>query len=471
MQPRSPIRAGSEPTSTILLILLGGLLVLGIALMRFLPQTLYAHPEYYVPAFAGCFAVYAAAVYLTARMCADSRSVLGVIVAVALAGRLAALVQPPALSTDIYRYLWDAHIASQGINPYKYPPIARELRPYRTSYWDTINHKMMATMYPPLSQVFFSTVNKIGGQRVFAYKLAFTIADLATAAVLLLMLKAWRKPRRLVIVYAWHPLVLMEIAGSGHQDALGILLMTAAVFSAGTALRPGGPASDALAGFLAGLSAMAKGYIAPALPVLFRRRPLVSLPMMALAVAPLVAAYWGGGAVTAGLTQYLHNRLRNAGLFAWIDQWYAYATPEHLRLTRLTAALLLALIVGRMALKPARDPEELCRRTMAAVGAFFLLSHTVYPWYATWLVPLLCVSFSPGWFLFTGIVVMAYLNPVPHVNPWVPKVEYPPVFALLAWEAWRRRTSGPQPAENLQAQKESQSPRKAKEAGGSSTGP
>lgn len=437
-------------TQTALLALLGALLVLGIALMRCLPQTLYTHPEYYVPAFSACFLLYAGAVYLTARCCADSRPVLAVISVVALAGRLAALVQPPALSTDIYRYLWDAHIASQGINPYKYPPIAPELRPYRTSYWDVINHKKMATMYPPLSQAFFSAVNKVGGQRLFAYKLAFTLADLATLALIVMMLGAWRRPRRLAIVYAWHPLVLMEIAGSGHQDALGILLMTAAVFSAGTALRLGGTASDALAGLLAGLSAMAKGYIAPAVPILFRRRPLVFLPMMAVAVAPLVAAYWGGGAVMVGLTQYLQNRLRNAGLFAWMDQLYAHATPDHLRLTRLTAAVLLALVAGRMALKPARDPEELCRRVISAVGAFFLLSHTVYPWYATWLVPLLCVSFSPGWFLFTGIVVMAYLNPVPHVNPWVVKVEYPPVFALLAWEAWRRRTPSSQTEERPQ---------------------
>ncbi|MGQ9524671.1 MAG: hypothetical protein ACUVTZ_07470 [Armatimonadota bacterium] len=436
MTPSSPLPLRLQ---TLLLTLLGALLVLGISCMRYLPQSMYAHPQYYVPAFSVCFLIYAAAAYLAVHLCTDTRPVLAVIAVVALAGRVVPLVQPPPLSTDIYRYLWDAHIASNGINPYKYPPIARELRPYRTSYWDTINHKLMRTMYPPLSQAFFMAVHKTGGQRLFAYKLAFTLLDLATAALLFLMLAAWGKPLRLAIIYAWHPLVWMEIAGSGHQDALGILLMTAAVFSAGTALKSAAAASDALTGFLAGLSAMAKGYIAPALPILFRRRPLVSLPMMVLAVGPLVAAYWGGGAVMVGLTQYLQNRLRNAGLFDWINQLYAHATPDHLRLTRITVAVLLALIVGRMALKPAKDPEELARRTMASIGAFFLLSHTVYPWYATWLVPLLCVHFSPGWFLFTGIVTMAYLNPTPNVNPWVTKVEYPPVFALLMWEAWRRR--------------------------------
>lgn len=422
------------------LSVLGGLLVLGIVLIGRLPQSLYKHPEYYLPAFGACFAVYCTAVVLVFKHKWDEKPVLWTIIAVALACRLAALVQPPSLSTDIYRYLWDGRINALGMNPYRYPPIAREMRPYRTWYWDTINHKKMVTMYPPLSQSFFLAVNRIAGERVFAYKTAFVLMDLITLGLVFWLLKVAGKPSSLALIYAWHPLVVMEIAGNGHQDALGIMLMTAAVLAAGLELsRKDGGKLSALAGFLVGLSIMAKGYVAAAVPIFARRRPLVFLGFVALAVVPLVGLYWGNGVIMQGLEQYMKNRIRNASLFDWTNQLLQHFTKDHLKLTRMMAAAALLAVVGRMAVKPASGLEDLAGRVMASVGALFLLSHTVYPWYAMWLIPLLCVSFSPGWFLFTGLVSMAYLNPVPHVNPWVMKVEYPPVLLLLAWEAFRKR--------------------------------
>jgi hypothetical protein len=45
------------------------------------------------------------------------------IIAVAVAIRVFALIEEPALSTDVYRYVWDGWVQAEGINPYRYIPI------------------------------------------------------------------------------------------------------------------------------------------------------------------------------------------------------------------------------------------------------------------------------------------------------------------------------------------------------------
>lgn len=431
--PNVPDR--DELVATWSLAALGVLLLAGVTATRWLPQRLEAHPEQYVPFFLALFALFLMAVWLVQRRAPNSGAVLGLILGFGIAMRISALLQPASLSTDIYRYLWDAHVASHGVNPYAYAPAARQTIPYRTTYWSIMNHKDMRTMYPPLSQAFFLGVRAVGGERVSAFKTAFVLVDLVTLATILMLLSRAGLPLARCVVYAWHPLVVMEIAGSGHQDALGIMLMAAALLVAGFETTAG---QSAWAGVLVGLSAMSKGYVLPAVPIFARKRPALFAATAALAALPFIALYWGGGAVLVGLSQYMQNRLRNAGPFAWLDGLLAHVAADHLAATRLLCAGLLLLVVARMAIRPASGAKELAARCTAAIGTFFLLSHTVYPWYATWLVPGLCLSPSLGWLAFTGLVSLAYLNPVPHINPWVPNVEYGCVLALLAWEGLKR---------------------------------
>jgi hypothetical protein len=142
------------------------------------------------------------------------------------------------------------------------------------------------------------------------------------------------------------------------------------------------------------------------------------------------------------MSKYLQNRLRNAGVLAGTlylldpSTPLTHPDPYYLDLTRKLMAATLGLIVLRLAWKPWQDEADLMKRSAAAMGAYFVLSHTVYPWYATWLIPSLCFGISAGWLAWSGLVTLAYLNPVPGKNDWVPFVEYLPVLALLAWQGW-----------------------------------
>ena len=71
-------------------------------------------------------------------------------------------------------------------------------------------------------------------------------------------------PRYRVVWYAWNPLVIMEVAGMGHVDALGVAAVIAAVLLA----RSRGPAT-------------ARSALAASFGVLAKLVPLLAVPMWA----------------------------------------------------------------------------------------------------------------------------------------------------------------------------------------------
>jgi len=140
--------------------------------------------------------------------------------------RLTMLFTTPTLSDDIYRYVWDGKVASQGINPYQYPPEAEELKPVRDqSIYPHVNHKEISTIYPPVSQLVFWGMFKLDPS-LLAFKAAFFGLDLLTIAILILVLKNLGLNSKRVLLYVWNPLIIVEISGSGHADIIGIFLLT-----------------------------------------------------------------------------------------------------------------------------------------------------------------------------------------------------------------------------------------------------
>ena len=152
---------------------------------------------------------------------ADQRTALLVILAGAVAMRLALLFVEPYLSSDIYRYIWDGRVQAAGINPYRYVPKAPELAHLRdAAIWPNINRADYAvTIYPPAAQAIFLAVTRVG-ESVVAMKLGLLLFEAAA------MWRADRtvaapgqRRRRASPLYAWHPLPVWEIAGNGHVDA------------------------------------------------------------------------------------------------------------------------------------------------------------------------------------------------------------------------------------------------------------
>jgi hypothetical protein len=76
----------------------------------------------------------------------DGPRAVAAVLTVGLIAGLVLLPLVPTLSTDIYRYVWDARVAHAGISSYAYPPSARELEPLRDlALFPHLNHPTWRT--------------------------------------------------------------------------------------------------------------------------------------------------------------------------------------------------------------------------------------------------------------------------------------------------------------------------------------
>jgi len=397
----------------ILLSAAAGLVAACLALARV--TNLAEAPRTFLALYGTAFVCYAAALWALARL--RGRFVLWTVLVVGLVCRLALLVAPPTLSTDAYRYVWDARVASAGISPYARAPNAPELAALRDGrIYPHLNHPTWQTVYPPGAQLVFRVVYALAPDSVMAMKLAMGLAELATLAVVVSLLGALGLPLGRTAVYAWNPLVLVEVWGSGHLDALAVLSIVAAV-----RLVIGGRRHTAAA--VLGLGTLVKLYPAALLLVLLAVSGLAPLATFALVVVAGYApfAHLGPGAL-GSLPQYVTTEFFNPGLVRTL-----FDSPRITMLALGAWVLLGSLLTRRL---PVVD------RVIILVGGIIVASPNIFPWYVLALVPFLAVRPSATWIGFTGTVAFAYTFfwSQPWAIPvWARVVEFLPLVVGAAW--------------------------------------
>src|SRR5215217_777327 len=176
-------------------------------------------------------AIYLLAAWIVTRS-RPSDSTLLIAVAFAIVFRLSILFAPPYLSDDIYRYVWDGRVQAAGVNPYRYIPAAPELAHLRDdAIYPKINRRDWAhTIYPPAAQVVFLLTTRIS-ESVTWMKATMLLFELVTIWAVAQLLTLLGRPRQLLLLYAWHPLVVWEFAGSGHVDAISIAFIALALLA------------------------------------------------------------------------------------------------------------------------------------------------------------------------------------------------------------------------------------------------
>ena len=412
------------------------------------------HTVEFVVAFLVAFALYAGATVLALRAEAFSRRAIVASFALAVAVQALLLFTRPALSNDMYRYVWDGRVQAQGISPYRYPPDAPQLRSLRDDeIWPAMNRRSAVTVYPPGAEMAFALLWRIVPDNVRWFQAAMAVGGLLAGALLLGLLRALgRSPARLLI-YLWSPLLAFETAHAAHVDGLILPLLVGAWWAR---VRE----RDGLVGLLLGLATALKLYPALLLPALWRPqhpRGRWRLPLaFALGLGACYLPYlWTSGPQVLGyLPRYFGERF-NMGLAGLlIPQLERLGLDPDLGVLALTLGVLALLGLG-MVLRPAASGEVAVRRCVWLIGAYTLLTQNLFSWYLLWLLPLVAVFLRPGrllglradgwtgWWLFCGLVALSYTffirwQPVPAML-WA---QFVPLYGLLLWDAgrflWRR---------------------------------
>ncbi len=338
-------------------------------------------------------AIYLAAAWTVMRAHRSNSTVL-IAIAFAVIFRLSILFAPPYLSDDIYRYVWDGRVQAAGVNPYRYIPAAPELAQLRDeTIYRKINRRDWAkTIYPPVAQVVFFLTTRISESVTWmkATMLGFELITIWAIAQLLTLLG---RPRQLLLLYAWHPLVVWEFAGSGHVDAIAIAFIALAFLA-------WQKKSDLGAGFTLACATLVKLFPIVLVPAMLKRGRWKIAPVFAVTIITGYVVYLSVGptAVFGSLPGYTQER----GLLRG-DQFYVLSLVRNLfgwELPPLAYLIFVMLVMSALGLWVVlrERREDYLKHGMALATATTVLFAPHFSWYFCWLVFFLC--FTPRFALF-----------------------------------------------------------------------
>ncbi|HXK08177.1 MAG TPA: glycosyltransferase family 2 protein [Vicinamibacteria bacterium] len=368
------------------------------------------------------------AAYVAALAAPPSRRGLLLALAAGVLWRCVLVAAPPLLSDDVNRYVWEGRVQLHGGNPYAWKdrPESPRWLSLRDPVYEGLNHKDYTAVYPPLFLLAARAVVAIDGS-LTAMKAFLAVCEVLTWGALALLLRRRRLPPGRLLVLAWSPLALLEIAGSGHNEAFAMLWLVLALLAL-DADRPLLSAIAASAGFL---SKYLPGLVAAAWSRRYRVRHVLAGALLA---AALFAFYLDSGSretMLLSLSKYSQLWRFNETLFALL----AAVLGSHGAAVRAGSLLTLAL-----ALALGRRRSEPVAAATAVVVASLLLAPNVLPWYALWLLPLLVLRDEPAALLFTGTVSLAYVvypgwqSGAPWRIGWGWRaLEYGPCVLVAAW--------------------------------------
>ena len=156
------------------------------------------------------------------------RSVVLVGLLLAAGWQVAFLRLAPGADDDIHRYVWDGRLQRLGYNPYLIAPGNPAVKELHTPETRGLNNPDLPSPYPAGAEMFFRAVTTIH-ESAFALKVSFVLCEFAIIFVLLDVLRFSRQGAHLVLAFAWNPLLAIEVAGSGHIDIVGALLLLVSV--------------------------------------------------------------------------------------------------------------------------------------------------------------------------------------------------------------------------------------------------
>jgi glycosyl transferase family 87 len=352
------------------------------------------------------------------------------------------LRMPSGLDDDVHRYLWDGRVQRLGYNPYILVPSDPALADLHTSETRTLNNPEVPSPYPPGAQLFFRAVAAIH-ESTFALKVAFVICDVALVFVLLDVLRRTGQGEHWVLAYAWHPLLAIEVAGSGHVDIVGVLLL---LVSAGALVRRW----RAVAAVAFGLAVAVKLLPIVLLPLYWKRVRVRDGALATIAVGLLYVPFFNHGRIPIGsLGTYVQRFRFNDPVFATLERVTA---PQ-------VVAGLAALVGIATAIWMRRTSAEPASNSFAwPMAASLLCAPVVYPWYMLWLLPFLRSTSTLPILIWTISIIPTYyvwrLRTLgrPWVVPgWIMLLEYGSVAVAAAIIAFlrSRRPAAPQSSADL----------------------
>jgi len=387
--------------------------------------------------FIAAFVLYLGAFFLTR---AGLPRGWGIVAALAppIAFQVTLFSMPGLFTTDLFSYAMYGQIAGvYGVSPYSHLPSAYP--DFRILNWIHPLWHDAPSIYGPawidMSRPIARAVVRLSDvDKVLVYKLASNVGHLACIALIGYIAHRTRPGTALqaMVMYAWNPLILFEFAGNGHNDAMMIAIMLAAVACYVSGSRWLGIVVLTVSFLVKMTSVLLLPYYAMAWAREQRTWPrffVIGFAAVASVVAVILAFYWPWweGLVTIGpivnwtqgpmynnyvpdiLAYYVAGR-RIAETGGMVDP--AVVLDQTRNEVKLVARLLL-IAIAAWELWRVRGALGMIGAGARVMFAFLLILNTwVLPWYFTWPFALAVLL---GWESLTTKILIGFSISAPTV--------------------------------------------------------
>jgi alpha-1,6-mannosyltransferase len=328
--------------------------------------------------------------------------------------------------------LWDGYVFFSHGTPYGVPPAnffgADDLPSGMGDILSQVNYPDIPTIYGPVCELLFLLGYIVSPGQLWPLKAAFIAADLGIAFVI------WRMTRSAaaLVLYAWAPLAIKEVAFTAHPDVVAAFLATSALMLVDRGRR------IAAAGMIGGA---------------------IACKAIAVVLIPFVVAWkdWRAAATVVFVVLFfygpflLHGASDVAGAKVFADEWefnsFAFALlksalgPELAKVLSPSLFLTTAAALWRW--------KRAWFRPDVIVALLFVFSPVVNAWYLVLLAPF--VALRPSWWGIVALTVV-FLSYVTGMNlgrkdigqfdhpGWVRPAEAILVLLAAAYDGYRQRT-------------------------------
>lgn len=399
----------------------------------------------------------------------NSKEQLPFWIATAIGLRILLLFSVPNLSDDFYRFIWDGRLLVSGYHPFAHIPsfyIENNvgIPGIDQTLYSNLNSKTYFTIYPPVAQLFFWLSAMLSSSiygSLLVLKVIIFLAEVGTIFLLKRLLNQFSSPTQSLLIYALNPLVIIELVGNVHFEALLIFsILLTCYFLTQQRL--------ALAAFFMATSICVKLipviFLPAILPFLGRKKALVFYVSTAviclLFFLPLLNT-----AILVGFKNsigYYFSKFEfNASLYYIVrGVGYVFLGYNIIQIAGTILGAIAGILIIIISFRNFRAPQvsrdiktsaidhrvwAFFQAMMWSLLIYFLFTTTIHPWYITTLLAVSVftrLQFATLWTFTIFLSYTGYTLAGFEENLWVVTFEYVTVLGYLAYELlWKKNPS------------------------------
>jgi len=370
--------------------------------------------------------------------------------------RITAVFAFPVLSDDIYRFIWDGLLISNGINVYAFTPISlvtsgmSVMIDNANQVYPLLNSKEYYSIYPPITQSINLFAVWVSQGDIYwtatIIKLILALADIGTLLLIRIILINNNKLNPLSIsLYALNPVPIIEFSGNGHHEAIVIFSLIAAIYFWSKKYFT-------VSGSFTGLAISVK-----LLPIIFiplfllQKRSFKQMKQWVLGLIivsiTLLFPLFNDIAINAmnsSIRLYFEHFSINSPLYSLL-KWISNFSDEPWKITVLSNYFPILSIFGILTVYFLMFLRkiDLVSGIIIVLTVYLITSRVIHPWY---LSPLLALGLIKNnhpmmiWPMAGFLSYSIYASQPYTENSWMILIEYLTVLLVLSYTHFKRKS-------------------------------